>query len=101
MTDEWLHLPDLHDRYLHVLDKLGMFQLTGIDASERKQAEAECWKIRTDAFRILVKARDAGHEENSLDAEAGAFSWSVDQLDNEALREWLLALRGILWYRFN
>jgi len=67
-----------------------LFQLTGVNSDERKQVEAECWKIRAEAFRVLVKARDSGYDEGSLEAEAEAFSWSLEQLDNEALREWLL-----------
>jgi hypothetical protein len=92
MTDAWLQIPGLHDKYLKTLDRLGLFQLTGVHNDERKLAESECWKIRAEAFRILVAAKNSGYDEESLEAEAGAFSWSLEQLDNEALREWLVAL---------
>jgi hypothetical protein len=84
---EYLRLPALRERYDAAAGKLELLyrsEKTVTDA--QKNLQADCWEIRKEAFRVLVKAHDAGFP---VLAEATAFGWETGQLENPALRDWL------------
>ncbi len=84
MSDaSWFSLPQMRDRYCLLLDRVEMYKAIGIDT---KALEGECWEIRRDAYRILVKTRDEGHD---VSTAASSFGWGLEQLDSSVLRDWL------------
>lgn len=79
----WLSLPRMRDRYCNLLDQIEISNVIGVNCDRAKN---ECWEIRKSAYKILAKARDEGQ---LVKRAANAFGWSLEQLDSEALREWL------------
>lgn len=85
-SHEWLFLPEMREKYLKALDRLELLKSIGSSPETRKALEADCWKIRTEAFRILVKLYDEGKDVNGA---AACFGWNTVQLGNSVLRDWL------------
>ena len=83
MDSSWLSLPQMRDQYCSLLDRIEMYATIGINS---KQLEGECWEVRRDAFRILVKLRDEGQD---VKVAASSFGWGLEQLDSDVLRSWL------------
>lgn len=84
---DWLTLPRLRDQYLRAADKLELLkEIEPSQSKAQKQLYAECWEIRRKVYPILVKARDEGRD---IEAEAIPFNWSVAQIDDPILRDWL------------
>ena len=79
----WLSLPQMRDKYCYLLDRIEMYKSVKIDT---RTLEAECWETRREAYRILVKAKDDG---NDVSVAANTFGWSLRQLDDQVLRDWL------------
>ena len=90
---DYLRLPGIRDDYLRKVSKLAILQEADLAQDVQKQLKAECWTLRKDAFKILVKAMDAGIDISSVKAEARPFRWSLAQLENEPLRSWLCKLK--------
>jgi len=83
MGSTWFSLPLMRDRYCFLLDQIEMGNVIGFST---KNLEAECWQIRKESYRILAELRDEGA---LVKTAAAAFGWSLEQLDSEALRDWL------------
>jgi len=83
MGNTWFSLPLMRDRYCFLLDQIEMGNVIGFST---KNLEAECWQIRKESYRILAELRDEGE---LVKTAAAAFGWSLEQLDSEALRDWL------------
>lgn len=88
MSNTWFSLPLMRDRYCFLLDQIEMGAVIGFST---KNLEAECWQIRKESYRILAALRDEGQLVKSA---AAAFGWSLEQLDSEALRDWLCKNEG-------
>ena len=84
---DWLSLPSLRDKYQSKVQQLEMLkEIEPNQSMAQKQLYADCWEIRKAAYRILVKEMDAG---GAIEQEALPFNWSVAQLSDTILRDWL------------
>lgn len=83
MDTSWFTLPEMRDKYCALLDRIEVYKSIGINS---KAVEAECWEVRKQAYRILVKTKDEGHD---VLVAANTFGWTEKQLDDQTLRDWL------------
>lgn len=81
-------LKAMRAHYFEILDELDRLRYANVSPQRRKQLEADAWTIRKDAYPLLVKLYDEGWL--AAEEAASGFSWSVNQLENESLRSWLL-----------
>lgn len=82
-------LAGMRGHYHSVLDRIELYQRAGAGEQVMKEATNTAWNIRRDAFPLLVKLHDAGHDTR---AAAAGFGWSQEQLANDHLRKWLCSL---------
>lgn len=81
-------LRHLHVKYNDLVDEVELHRRGHAAESVCKSLEAEAWETRKAAFRVLARLHDAGW---LWTEQAGLpFGWSAGQVENKALRGWLL-----------
>lgn len=76
------HLSQLYDDYLVKANQLEMLRIIGsMNEFATNALESQCWEIRKDALRTLVKVYDANGNEKVIRKWAQSFGWRWDQLD--------------------
>lgn len=92
MDAGWLSLPYMRSQYLNKVQQLELLQAVENPDHPSKASQklaAECWTMRRDAYRILAKA--VGEQfDAAIERESLPFGWSLEQLTDAILREWLL-----------
>jgi hypothetical protein len=78
-----------YDVYLTKSSRLEILQYLGMGNPEVESLGWDCWTLRKDAFRTLVKVYDSNGDEDFLRFWAGKFGWDYEQLGKESLRTWL------------
>ena len=96
MRDVAVELSEMRGRYHSTLDRIELYQRAGAGEQVLKEAEGVAWTLRREAFPLLVKLHDAGHDTR---AAAAGFGWSQEQLQNEHLRKWLCVREDALSLR--
>jgi hypothetical protein len=92
MDADWLSLPYMRSQYLNKVQQLELLQAVehpGHPSKASQKLANECWIMRRDAYRILAKA--VGEQfDAAVERESLPFGWSLEQLTDAILREWLL-----------
>jgi hypothetical protein len=84
-----MNLSRWHDIYLTKSNRVDIFRLLGTQDQELKTLEWDCWMLRRDAYRTLVKLYDGGGDESYARFWAEKFGWRFDQLRSPSIRDWL------------
>jgi hypothetical protein len=72
--------------YFALLDRIELCKRIGSREDAVMGLSTQAWKIRREAYPLLVKLADEGAD---MREAAAGFGWSAEQLDSEHLRGWL------------
>lgn len=81
--DEFRVLRKMRADLLDLMDRIDLMELAGLSPEKHK---ADVWKMRTEAYRILVKLFDRGYD---VRLTAGQFGWYAEHLESQTMRNWL------------